>query len=69
MTRFFVSLTIHATVLYSRRITLPNNGDFHAMVHQTCFYLINAKIHNKRARLYYSLLNFEYACNYKPIYE
>jgi hypothetical protein len=68
MTRFFVSQTIHVSVIYSRRITLPNPGDFHDMVHQTYFYVINAKIYNKRARFYHRLLNSEYVCTYKPIY-
>jgi hypothetical protein len=67
MTRFFVSLTMHVSVIYSR-ITLPNPGDFHDMVHQTYFYVINAKIYDKTARFYNILLNSEYVCNYKPIY-
>ena len=69
MTRFFVSFTIHVSVTHSRRITLPNPGDFHDMVDQTCLYVINAKIFNKRARFHHTLLNYEYVCNYKPIYE
>jgi len=100
MTRFFVSLTTHVSMIYSRRITLPNPGDFHDMVHQTCFmiwydiylaaigltpggsstahiytqalhriHVINAKIYNKRGHFYHILLNSEYVCNYKPIYE
>lgn len=69
MTRFFVLLTIHVSVIQSRRITSPNPGDFRDMVHQTCLYVINAKIYNKTSRFYHILLNSEYVCNYKPMYE